>query len=482
MTAPPITTVRDSPVPTTERPQPPTSLRMRHPAGRSAPEKGRQHSSRRARRGLRRLGRVLQRWACRGAVLAAVVALDAAGRHLGIDSIPVVAVAVVLGALLILLRRRPARRILLLRRVPAVALLGVLAATTWSYTGSLEAPGAAPISVRTSDWMRDHHMSSIVDRLEQTFYAGRAPGNGKVAPDQLPSRSMARPGGGAVGHLVPAPVPASDLLAHGIRGEGQWTPSGRLVGGQAVTYTTFVRPDAAHTDVVAAAVWLDPTATRLTYVPGTEQPGTWAWGAGIPASQRPNLVGAFNGGFRFRDHPGGYRTEDCTPIPLVDGKASLVIHRDGPAEIGRWGTQVAMTPDTVTVRQNLELIVDQGRSVPGLRSGSTSDAWGHRKWQLQYTNRSGIGITKDHALIFVAGTNLTTRSLADALTDLGAVRAMQLDIHATNPTFNFFDGAPGSEQVTGSSLTPSMKRPSDRFLAPDQRDFFAVSAIGSVGR
>jgi hypothetical protein len=67
-------------------------------------------------------------------------------------------------------------------------------------------------------------------------------------------------------------------------GEGQWIANARLVDGLPVTYTTFVRPDPTDTGVVAAAVLLDPTATRLVYSPGTVQPGGtgWAWNSSIP--------------------------------------------------------------------------------------------------------------------------------------------------------------------------------------------------------
>ncbi|MEO6898977.1 MAG: phosphodiester glycosidase family protein [Mycobacteriaceae bacterium] len=216
-------------------------------------------------------------------------------------------------------------------------------------------------------------------------------------------------------------------------------------------------------------------------MPGTKQKGTWAWGSGIPVAERPGLIAAFNGGFKFKDIPGGYQTEGRTPVTLADGQASLVLHAHGPAEIGAWGSEVKMTPDVTTVRQNLQLIVDHGQPRPGLETASTTD-WGSHRWQLQYTNRSGLGITAGHALVYVSGSNLTTETLAKALAKLGSVRAMELDIHASNPTFNFFDPAPSGNPVTGSRLTASMKSSETRFLAPDQRDFFAVTLTGAVPR
>ncbi|MFZ2605836.1 MAG: hypothetical protein WAX05_08430, partial [Candidatus Microthrix parvicella] len=57
-----------------------------------------------------------------------------------------------------------------------------------------------------------------------------------------------------------------------------------------------------------------------------------------------------------------------------------------------------------------------------------------------------------------------------------AVRAMELDIHATNPTFNFLAITPGSGgSLTGTKLVPGLASAADRYLQPSQRDFFAVS-------
>lgn len=419
------------------------------------------------------------RWAGRIATIALVIAVAGIGQRLGVGSVATVVVAALVGTMAFLAARRGrrlARQVIFL--VTAVALLGLLSAATWSYTTYLDAAGAAPISVRTGDWMRDHGMNPIVDRLEQYLYAGTAPHDGPVSPNQIPASGVLPSFSQKAAAAAPAPVPASELLSHPSQGEGRWTPTGRLVKGRPVAYTTFIRPDRSNTNVVAAAAWLDPKATRITYVPGTKQAGTWAWHSGIPAAQRPGLVAAFNSGFKFKDIPGGYRTEGRTPVPLVAGQASLVLHAHGRAEIGAWGSQVKMTSDVTTVRQNLKLIVDHGQPQPGLATGSSTTAWGSRRWQLQYTNRSGVAIRADGALVYVSGSNLTTETLAKAAAKLGAVRAMELDIHASNPTFNFFDPAPSGSPVTGSRLTASMKSSADRFLAPDQRDFFAVTVPG----
>jgi hypothetical protein len=51
---------------------------------------------------------------------------------------------------------------------------------------------------------------------------------------------------------------------------------------------------------------------------------------------------------------------------------------------------------------------------------------------------------------------------------------MQLDIHDGVVTFNWYRDV--ASHLTGTKLMPSMQRPADRYLAPDQRDFFVVEA------
>ena len=87
------------------------------------------------------------------------------------------------------------------------------------------------------------------------------------------------------------------------------------------------------------------------------------------------LDAAFNSGFRMQDADGGYYLDGVTAYPLRTGAASLVDRLAGNVTVGAWGTDVAMTPTTVSVRQNLDLIVDDGAPVPGLGENDNS-RWG----------------------------------------------------------------------------------------------------------
>ncbi len=154
----------------------------------------------------------------------------------------------------------------------------------------------------------------------------------------------------------------------------------------------------------------------------------------------------------------------------------MVIHADGTADVASWGRDATMASDVVSVRQNLSLIVDAGRPVDGLMS-NPDGLWGSRKSQLQYTSRSGLGVDAQGRLLYAAGRDMSLGQLASALSDAGAVRAMQLDIHNQMVSFSYYRPDPGSARgVSASKLISGMQRDATRYLDADQRDFFAVQA------
>ena len=162
--------------------------------------------------------------------------------------------------------------------------------------------------------------------------------------------------------------------------------------------------------------------------------------------------------------------------PLRNGAASLVITHSGAVQVGQWGRDVHLTPDTESVMQNLVLLVDHGRPVPGIDAGK-SDKWGSTIGNKVYVWRSAIGVDASGGVIYAAGHGLRASMLADVLARAGAVRAMTLDINPEWVTFNFFDHPDphNLEVVQGRKLIDTMKRPADRYLSKESRDFITVS-------
>lgn len=351
--------------------------------------------------------------------------------------------------------------------------------TGWSYAGYLTAPGDAPTDVRSVEWLRDHGFESPVAWAEQWWYTRTRP-SGATAPVADLIRLQPVPAGGTSATArPPAPVDTIPVVVGTPQaGEGVWQPVDGLASNGGVDQT-FIRPDPTYPAVAVNLVRFDQRRISLVYAPGTAEPkgANWAWNSQIPVSQRTRAVAAFNAGFKFKDTAGGVYTEGRSAVrPLEDGLASVVIRSDGTADIVEWGRDATMGPNIATVRQNLALIVDSGQPVAGLAS-STGGRWGSRQSQLQFTSRSGLGVDAQGRLVYAAGAEMSLSELATALSDAGAVRAMQLDIHNQMVSFSWYRQDPSSSTgVQAAKLIESMRRDATRYLSPDQRDFFTVVA------
>jgi len=62
------------------------------------------------------------------------------------------------------------------------------------------------------------------------------------------------------------------------------------------------------------------------------------------------------------------------PAPLRPGAASLVIYRDGSSTVAKWGRDAKLSSNVVAVRQNLDLLVDNGKAVAGLSANDTGSS------------------------------------------------------------------------------------------------------------
>jgi hypothetical protein len=241
--------------------------------------------------------------------------------------------------------------------------------------------------------------------------------------------------------------------------------------------TTLRLPD--NPGVVAGVAWMDTRLLHARLYSGSLSPGglTWKYTAPVSPAASKSLVAAFNGGFLLKDSKGGYLSEGKTVAPLRSGAASLVIYANGTATIGAWGRDVSMTPAVVAVRQNLTLLVDHGKPAAGLVQTDTY-TWGVALNNIANTWRSGLGLTADGALVYVAG-QMNIVDLADILIRAGAVRAMTLDM---NPLWTIFasyrPSTPGAiaTAANGSDLLPNMVQTPARFLtAAYARDFVTMS-------
>lgn len=356
-------------------------------------------------------------------------------------------------------RRRPVLRVLLALLLVLVVLVGI------SVGRALAAPGTDSTSARLAEWARGHGLSRVVDRLEQAAY--QPPKVGGTPAADSPLRASVPPPPPVVDTSVLAPVVPA--VSPPLPGEGVWRTVATTAAGRPSVQETFLRADATHTGYTAGVAWLDPQSVRFVLHPGTEEPGHAPWSVppAITAAERPDLLAAFNGGFRLDAARGGYYEDGKTVGTLRPGAASLVIDSNGAASVGQWGRDVALGPSVVAVRQNLDLLVDGGQVVPGL-DANNGGKWGATLGNKFYVWRSGVGQTATGALVYAAGDRLSASSLADLLHRAGAVRAMELDI---NPQWtSFVDYGPAGAK----NLLPDMQRSPKRYDTTSTRDFIAV--------
>jgi hypothetical protein len=368
-----------------------------------------------------------------------------------------------------------------------VVVLALLIPVAISYVRYVTGPGTDSLSVRSVEWIRDHGGNGMVNTIERWWYTNNPPPTGgspdkirvqgtvgtappKVTVTTLPQfQSLAPP-------AARVPTPAPDVQLN----EGVWQPSGRLVAGKPAIYTTYVRPDAAHTSYYTGLMWLDTKLLKANYVVGAEQPGGGAnpWGSQIPPDVQPSAIAAFNSGFKMDTANGGAYLDGQEIVGLRGGAASLVIYQDGTATVGAWGRDFNMSPSVKAVRQNLALMIDNGQIDPAVNDTDTT-LWGATLGNKALVWRSGVGVTADGALIFAGGPALSVLSLARTLQAAGAVRAMEMDINTDwVSAFTYVPSDPNNpaSPTMGVKLLDGMTHGGDQYLQPNSRDFFAFTS------
>lgn len=339
------------------------------------------------------------------------------------------------------------------------------------------------VGARAAEWLRGHGGASIVVWAEDTWYSHHQPKvGGTLAAGTIhaPKNTTTTAPLATVQHL-PAPSPLTPIASPPVAGEGQWTPVGRRIQGVPAVYETMLRPDAIHTSYVVGVAWMDTTLLKATLYSGTQIPGggPYSHSAPISPTDASQLVAAFNAGFLMSDANGGYYTDNKTVVPLRTGAASFVVYKNGSSTVGQWGRDVNMGANVVSVRQNLDLLVDNGQVVPGA-STANSRQWGATLGGNLYVWRSGLGVTANGALVYVGGPALNIVDLATILQRAGAVRAMELDINTDWVNFSTYQpSTPGGAATpsNGTELLPAMVGSPGRYFQPWwARDFITMSA------
>ncbi len=364
-------------------------------------------------------------------------------------------------------------------RLVLVAVLVLVSPALYSYTTTMLKPSSLPLTVRSVEWVRDHHGNWLVDHVEHLWYTWKPPKPGGPQLTSLPSVGLtASPSTSA---NAPAPTPAAPwpppippVFAHPLPGEGIWRPTGPQVDGAPPVLVTTFRTERDYPRIVAYLAWIDHTRSALAWYPGHyEPPNAPVRGPMmVPDSQRRRLLATFNGGFTYSDGHNGSSINGRIYEPLKDGLATLIGYRDGRVDIRTWyGGPVAAGP-IAFARQSLPLIINDGKLNPAL---DNSTEWGFTLGNAVRVWRTGVGIDSRGNLIYAAADDQTVITLARILQRAGAVRAMQFDINPEWPSLITYTHDGG---LRPTKIVPNVQQAVTRYLVPDDRDFFAVYIRG----
>jgi hypothetical protein len=362
------------------------------------------------------------------------------------------------------------------RRVLLTACLVALVPALVSYAAKLTGPSNSSFGIRSVEWLREHGAAGLVSKVESVYYTLEAPAKGGPALRALPHAGVAARSGtaaGGAGAIVDRPVRVRPLTYPALPGEGVWHPTqvGESATDPSLLVTTFRPNPAEYPRLVAGVAWINTSRTTVSLYAGREEPAVELPTRGpleVPRALRHRLLAAFNSGFKLADAGGGWAQNGHAYAPMREGQATFVRYADGHCDVTAWHGGPSVGANVVFARQNLPLIVEGGRPNPHLSDGPE---WGATLGNAVQVWRSGLGVDRHGNLLYAAAPDQTVGSLAAILIHAGAVRAMELDINTYWVTFNAY-AEPGGREP--SKLLEGMDRPAERYLSPDDRDFFAV--------
>jgi phosphodiester glycosidase len=371
--------------------------------------------------------------------------------------------------------RRRRRRIRLAMLTPIVLVLVFFGI---SYASYMLKPTSENFSERSAEWVRDdvpfgNWMIDTAERITASSPRKGGPGLRRLPTVGLNAVSRSKRAGRHGRPVSYLPSPIKPVFADPLPGEGVWHRAGPLVdGGPPVLVTTY-RPSTEYPTIVAYVLWVDHTRTDLAYYPGRYEPPS-AVDRGpmmVPVDQRYRLLAAFNGGFTHVDTDNGSAVDGYTNEPLIDGNATLVGYRDGRVNIVKWSGSTEAPANVAWARQSLTPIVWNGQLNPELNTDPNSVQWGFSLGGAVFTPRTAVGIDAHGNLMFVVASEATVVSVAEILQHIGAVRGMEFDI---NPDWHSLITYSHANGLDPTLVEPQPNQSPERYLIPDDRDFFAV--------
>jgi hypothetical protein len=301
----------------------------------------------------------------------------------------------------------------------------------------------------------------------------------------VPARAIAAPAGATVpvpGAFRPLDVgPVYEKFA--AVGDGAWVgvPDPRRPDDAPLLYKTLLHPDERRAWAELYVVAIDGAGARFRIVAGTVDPeATTPEGrvaprpALVPSGDLPELVAAFNGGFKTEHGHFGMRAGGVTLIPPRDDSCTLAAYDDDTLRIATWTALAADEPRMLWWRQTPPCMFERGTLHPWLREDA-SKKWGAAVGGETVIRRSAIGLSEHGDVVYVGISEATTaRAIALGMHHAGAWDVAELDVNWSYPKFLLFRaGEAGALEAVG--LFPGFAFRSDEYVRrPAPKDFFYV--------
>ncbi|MBI4953479.1 MAG: hypothetical protein HY908_15730 [Myxococcales bacterium] len=329
--------------------------------------------------------------------------------------------------------------------------------------------------------------TEVADTLKALVFDARS-GLVRAAHGPAPS---AEPGGAAPGPLEathPAgwpPARIAPLFKHPLEHEGEWRapevgwlpPSigapGDGAGSEPYLLETTIRPDPAEPFALVRMVAIDTRQLELAIEAGFEEPRplTGPPGRGrIPKDRRERAVAAFNGAFQTKHGEYGMMVDRRLLLPPKPYAATVAVDALGVTHVGSWGGSDAVPEDFVSLRQNLDPLVEDGSVNPRGRT-----TWGFPLDGASYlTERSALCLTRSGHLVYAWGMETDADTLARALLLADCAYALHLDMNPGHVGF-VYQSAPASGEVHTVLLAREMSIAPRRYLDASPKDFFYLT-------
>jgi len=142
---------------------------------------------------------------------------------------------------------------------------------------------------------------------------------------------------------------------------------------------------------VAGLAWIDTKRTKVTLNPAARSPPCRSRAARwtCPKHAGASCWRVFNSGFKLSDSHGGFALNGHTYATMQDGQATIVGYSDGRVDVIDWQYGPRAPSSVSFARQNLPLLVNQGRPSPNLENSE----WGATVGNAVLVWRSGSAST-----------------------------------------------------------------------------------------